>query len=74
MTLPAERARSLNTVREFLRDLLDPKKTPKVPSIIRQQAYWCLRHYPAEYDIEEVCKALPDRFALPKEKRKRGKS
>ena len=51
MSLKNEKIRALQTAREFLRDLLDPKKTPKVPRSVRKQAYWALRHYPADFDV-----------------------
>jgi hypothetical protein len=53
MTIPVERSRSIRQTREFLRALLDPKKTPKIPSKIRQEAYWCLRHFPSDMDINQ---------------------
>lgn len=62
MTLPYQRTRAIERTREFLRDLLDPKKTPKVPRTIREQAYWCLRHYPWEFHMDQATKALPDVF------------
>lgn len=52
MTLPDERTRSVRNARNFLRSLLDPKKTPRVPKAIRREAYWCLRHFPSDFDIE----------------------
>ena len=54
MTLPNERYRAVNQAREFLRDLLDRKKTPGVPSKVRQEAYWVLRHFPSEFDMERA--------------------
>lgn len=51
MTIPIERSRAIRQTREFLRALLDPKRTPRVPSKIRQEAYWCLRHFPSDLDI-----------------------
>lgn len=52
MTIHSEKVRALKHAREFLTDLLDRKKTPRVPSEIRKQAYWILRHFPHEYDIK----------------------
>lgn len=49
MTLPEERRKAIIMTREFLRELLDPKKTPRVPKAIRKRAYWCLKHYPDNY-------------------------
>jgi hypothetical protein len=54
MTLPDEERRALIYARDFLVSLLDPKKTPKVPKKIRQEAYQRLRHYPSDYRINEL--------------------
>lgn len=59
MTLPRERSQSLLNAREFLRSLLDPKLTPRVPKSIRQKAYWCLKHFPSSYDLQQSQDALP---------------
>lgn len=54
MTTPVERTRSLIYARDFLRELLDPKKTPRVPTAIRREAYSRLRHYPGLWEIEQI--------------------
>lgn len=54
MTLPFEEKRTVNYTREFLYDLLIPSKTPRVPKEIRDRARSLLRHYPAEYRVEEI--------------------
>ena len=54
MTLPNEELNALTMSREFLRDLLDPKATPKVPMTIRAQASRCLRHFPYQVDLERA--------------------
>ena len=59
MTLPRERSLSLQNTREFLRSLLDPKLTPRIPKEIRKQAYWCLKHFPADYEVEAAAEVLP---------------
>jgi hypothetical protein len=64
MTLPVERKRSINHARDFLRSLLDPKQTPRVPKEIRLQAYRVLKHYPSEYDVERLAKKCPDILEL----------
>lgn len=46
MSTKAERYNSLLLTREFLRDLLNPKKCPKTKKELRERAYRCLRHYP----------------------------
>ncbi len=62
MTLPDERYRAVRMTKQFLQDLCDPQKTPKVPAIIRSQARGCLRHYPNDWDMEQVCQASPHIF------------
>lgn len=54
MTLPNERIYALQNTRQFLYDLLDPKKTPRVPRKVRQEARNVLKHYPYEYHLEEL--------------------
>ena len=60
MTLPDERYRAIQNARRFLQDLMDPKKTPKVPRSVRQHAYAILRHYPGDYDLERLSEKSPD--------------
>jgi hypothetical protein len=62
MTLPDERYRALKCGYEFLLELLDPKKTPKVPKEIRQRAHHVLRHYPTTYHLEKIAEKLPEHF------------
>ena len=62
MTVPNERSNAVRKARRFLRDLLDPRKTPRVPKWIRKEAYWALRHYPSDHDIERASEVLPDIF------------
>lgn len=66
MTLPDERYRSIEYTREFLRSLLDPKKTPRVPKSIREEAYWCLRHFPWEMDMERTARNIPELWEVTK--------
>jgi hypothetical protein len=54
MTLPYERTNAVIYTEKFLLDLIDPKKTPRVPSQVRDRARSLLRHYPTEYEIETV--------------------
>lgn len=60
MSLPDEKYRALFKARNFLRDLLDPKKTPKIPKKVREEAYYALKHYPFDYDLEVLAKKCPD--------------
>jgi hypothetical protein len=59
MTLPDERFRSIQRTEEFLQDLMNPQKTPRIPKEIRESARWCLRHYPSYYNLKELEKAAP---------------
>lgn len=54
MTLPDERLRSVTYAQEFLYDLLDPKKTPRVPLSVRRRAGQVLRHYPHRFEMARV--------------------
>ena len=62
MTMPDERFRAVRYAREFLYDLLDPKKTPRVPKEIRRRALSALRHYPQEHEMELAAQGHPDIF------------
>jgi hypothetical protein len=67
LTLPNERGRALLNTKMFLRRLLDPKKTPRVPKDIRKEAYWLLKHYPAKYEMEIMANESPDILEMPVE-------
>ena len=54
MTMPYERTRAILGTRTLLENLIDPKKTPKVPEDIRVWAGQCLRHYPSHADLQLV--------------------
>lgn len=54
MTIPFERKRAVVKTEQFLLDLINPQKTPRVPRQIRQQALYLLRHYPSKYDMDRV--------------------
>lgn len=56
MTVPFERTRAVNSTYDFLCDLLDPEKTPRVPKDIRRRASACLRHYPNKFDMDTISK------------------
>ena len=65
MTLPDERYRAIKYTEQFLTDLLDPKKTPRVPKEIRQRAYSCLRHYPGGYYLDVLATKSPSILETP---------
>jgi hypothetical protein len=62
MTLPYERYAAVVNTEEFLKDLINPKKTPQLPKTIRQQAYHCLYHYPSKYLMDVVATNTPSVF------------
>lgn len=64
MTLPNERYQAIQNTRKFLRSLLDPKQTPKVPRWIRREAYYCLKHYPGDCDWMRAEKSFKEVFDL----------
>ena len=64
MTLPDERTRAVKYARDFLRDLIDPSKTKRIPKDIRQRAYNVLKHFPTDLDIHLVSK-VTDVFENP---------
>ena len=60
MTLPDERYRAVLQTQKFLLEILT---TPRVPKAIKDQARYCLRHYPSEYDMKKVSQTSADVFA-----------
>lgn len=62
MTLPDERYRAVLWAKNLLEDLLDSKKTPRIPKAIRQRAYSALRHYPSTWDMNRAAQGAPDVF------------
>jgi hypothetical protein len=60
VTLPDERYRAIKWAEQFMQDLMDRSKTPRVPKEIRQRARSVLRHYPGSYHIDQLAEARPD--------------
>ena len=60
MTLPHERYNAIKRTEEFLKALIDPKQTPRVPKKYRKEAYYCLRHYPGGYNLDMIATRCPD--------------
>jgi len=60
MTLPDERYRAIRQTRQFLQDLQDRTIYPRVPRLVRAEAYRLLRHYPTEYDLERLAEKSPN--------------
>lgn len=51
MTIPSERTNAVLRVERFLMDLRNPKKYPRIPKAVRQEASRLLKHYPTQYDM-----------------------
>ena len=62
MTMPNERYNAVIRTEQFLKDLCDPKKTPRVPKEFRKQAYYCLRHYPSKHHMDVAGSVIPHVF------------
>ena len=62
MTLPYERTRAVLRTGDFLKNLLDPKLTPGVPSAIRQRAAYLFKHYPLGVEWYAIARAAPEVF------------
>ena len=60
MTLPDERYRAIVQTEKFLREILS---TPRIPKKIKDDARWCLRHYPNEWEMKRAAEKAPDVFA-----------
>ena len=60
MTLPDERYRALKQGKKLLEELCDPGKTPRVPSLVRDRARTLLRHFPSEYELDNIAEKCPD--------------
>lgn len=60
MTLPDERYRAVIQTQKFLVEILN---TPRVPKAIKDNARWCLRHYPSAWDMKRAAENCPDVFA-----------
>lgn len=46
-------------------DLIDSKKTPRIPSEVRKRALSVLRHYPLEYEMKRASELAPEIFSNP---------
>lgn len=60
MTLPDERYRAIVQTEKFLREIVS---TPRIPKKIKDNARWCLRHYPNEWELKRAAEKAPDVFA-----------
>ena len=60
MTLPDERYRAIKWTEQFLQDLCDRTKTPRVPKAVREHARRLLRHYPNKWDLDRISAKAPE--------------
>ena len=60
MTLPCERTNAVLNVERFLMDLRDPKKYPRVPKAVREEAQRLLRHYPSKYNMKYIAESFEE--------------
>ncbi len=63
MTMPDERYRAMLEGMRLIEDLLIPQVTPRVPGNIRERARWIMRHYPNQFELEQIANAVPDKLA-----------
>lgn len=61
MTIGAERRRAVLHTAEFLRDLARGG-IHDVPESVRQRAAALLRHYPTQFDLDELAEKFPERW------------
>lgn len=65
MTLPYERTRTLINAYDFLLRLSSPyvkNGIKRIPSEVRKEARWLMKHFPRPYDIHAAAKCAPDVF------------
>lgn len=62
MTLPDERYNALMAGSGLLRELANPKLTPRVPKYIRDRVNAILRHHPDYWLLCKLPEALPEYF------------
>jgi hypothetical protein len=62
VTMPDERTRAILHARQFLYELMDPKKTPKVSAKVRIRARQILKHFPSDHDMGYAADGAPSTF------------
>jgi len=60
--LPDERYNAVIRTRQLLLNLTNPQHTPRVPKLVRQEALYCLRHFPTDYDMKRAEELAPQVF------------
>jgi hypothetical protein len=59
MTLPDERYRAIMMAKKLMEDLSSSSEIKRVPLAVRQQARAVLRHFPSEYDLDQIERFAP---------------
>ena len=59
MTLPDERYRAIMMAKKLMEDLSFSSEIKRVPLAVRQQARAVLRHFPSEYDLDQIERYAP---------------
>ncbi len=63
MTLPDERYRAVLWASRFLQEIAyDPKRRPRIPKEVRQEAKTILRHFPSSFDLKMAERGAPEVF------------
>jgi len=60
MTLPIERTNAVLRTEKFLMELCDPKKYPRIPKSVREEAHRLLRHYPSKYNMKYIADSFEE--------------
>jgi len=60
MTLPDERYRAVMETKKFLESILNTRSG--LSKDMKEQARWCLRHYPSEHDMDRAYVGSPETF------------
>jgi hypothetical protein len=60
MTNSDDRYRAIKQGKKLLEELCDPGKTPRVPSIVRDRARSVLRHFPNDYELDQIAVNSPE--------------
>ena len=60
MTTPIERTYAVLNAEQFLMDLRDPKKYPRVPKAVREEANRLLKHYPSRYNMAYIADSFKE--------------
>jgi hypothetical protein len=60
MTLPDERYRSIKWAQRLLEQLANPRGYTRIPSHVRKEAASVLRHFPTDWDLEQLARDCPN--------------